>query len=38
MSRFDIVITLRQTADFIKEAQDLVKEVTLDELLTDSIK
>ena len=38
MSKFDPVITLRQTADFIKEAQDLVKEVTLDELLADSIK
>ena len=38
MSKFDPVITLCQTADFIKEAQDLVKEVTLDELLADSIK
>lgn len=38
MSKFDPGITLCQTADFIKEAQDLVKEVTLDELLTDSIK
>ena len=38
MSRFDIGITLCQTADFIKEAQDLVREVTLDQLLADSIK
>lgn len=38
MSKFDPVITLRQMADFIKEAQDLAKELTLDELLTDSIK
>lgn len=38
MSKFDPVITLRQTVDFIKYAQDLVKEVTLDQLLADSIK
>lgn len=38
MSKFDPVITLCQTTNFIKEAQDLAKELTLDELLTDSIK
>ena len=38
MSKFDPTLTLRQTVDFIKEAQAMVEGITLDQLLADSIK
>ena len=38
MSKFDPTVTLRQTIDFIQEAQALVSGLTLDQLLADPIK
>ena len=38
MSKFDPSVTLRQTVDFIKEAQAMVEGITLEQLLADSIK
>ena len=38
MSKFDPTVTLRQTIDFIQEAQALVAGLTLDQLLADPIK
>ena len=38
MSKFDPVVTLQQTIDFIKEAQCLVAGISFEQLLTDSIK
>jgi len=38
MSKFDPTVTLRQTIDFIQEAQALVAGLTLDQLLADPTK
>jgi uncharacterized protein with HEPN domain len=38
MSAFDPVITLRQTEDFIKEAQALIRGITFDQLVADPIR
>lgn len=38
MSAFDPVITLRQTVDFIKEAQALIRGITFDQLVADPIR
>jgi len=38
MSKIDSIIILRQTIDFIKEAQGLLEGVTFDQLLGDAIR
>jgi uncharacterized protein with HEPN domain len=38
MSRFDPAVALRQTVDFVREAQALVAGITLDQLLNDRIR